>query len=107
MEIGPTTRNPYLETPDKGVYTNTTATTPMDKEDAAFQNIGKIVWIFQDTMPRGRWPIGRITGDKSTDGDQTRVYTVKTRDKPVLEPAIRLAPVSLDFCNEPANEISR
>ena len=39
MEIGPTTRNSYLEKPDKGVYINTTATTPMDKEDAAFQNM--------------------------------------------------------------------
>ena len=38
MEIRPTTRNPYLETLDEGVYPNTTARTTMDKEDAAYQN---------------------------------------------------------------------
>ncbi|XP_063710185.1 uncharacterized protein LOC134838713 [Symsagittifera roscoffensis] len=66
--------------------------------------VGEIVWIFQDMTPRGLWPIGRITGNKPTDDDQTRVYTVKVRDKIVSIPAIRLATVSPDYCNQPANE---
>ena len=60
MEIRPTTRNPYLETLDEGVYRNTTAMTT----------------------------IGRITGNNPTDDDQTRVYSVKIRDKLVSIPAI-------------------
>ena len=37
-EIRPTNRNLYLETLVEGVYPNTTATTTIDKEDAAYQN---------------------------------------------------------------------
>ena len=59
--------------------------------------LGEIVWILQDMMPRGLWSIGRITGNEPTDDDQIRVYFVK----------IRLAPVSPDYCNQPANEDSR
>ena len=62
--------------------------------------IGKTIWILQDMTPRGLWTIGRITGNKPTDDDQTRVYTVKTKDKSVSIPAIRLAPVSRDYCNQ-------
>ena len=69
--------------------------------------IGKIVWILQDMTPRGLWPIGRITGNKPTDDDQIRVYFVKIRDKIASIPAIRLASVSPDHCNQPANEDSR
>ena len=69
--------------------------------------IGEIVWILQDMTLRGLWPIGRITGNKPTDDDQTRVYTIKVSDKIVSIPAIRLAPVSPDYCNQPANEDSR
>ena len=69
--------------------------------------IGKIVWILHAMTPRGIWPIGRITGNKPADGDQIRVYFVKVRDKIVSIPAIRLAPVSPDYCNQPANEDSR
>ncbi|XP_063720246.1 uncharacterized protein LOC134846785 [Symsagittifera roscoffensis] len=61
--------------------------------------IGKIVWILQDMTPRGLWPIGRITRNKPTDDDQIRVYFVKIRDKIASIPAIRLAPVSPDYCN--------
>ena len=57
--------------------------------------------------PRGIWPIGRITENKPTDDGQTRVYKVKIRDKIVSIPAIRLAPVSPVYCNQPANEDSR
>ena len=69
--------------------------------------IGEIVWILQDMTPRGLWPIGRITGNKPTDDDQIRVYFDKIRDKIASIPAIRLAPVSPDYCNQPANEDSR
>ena len=68
---------------------------------------GEIVWILQDMKPRGLWPIGRITGNKPTDDDQTRIYTVKVRDKIVSIPAIRLAIVSPDYCNQPTNEDSQ
>ena len=87
------TRNPYLETPDQGVYPNTTATTTMDIEDAAYQNRRKCL----DSSGYGE-DSGQLDGsqDKSTDDDQTRVYTVKTGDKLVSIPAIRIAPVSPD-----------
>ena len=94
METRPTTRNPYLETLDEGVYPNTTAKTTMDKEATPIKK-------------RGLWPIGRITGNKPTDDDQIRVYFVKIRDKIASIPAIRLAPSSPDYCNQPANEDSR
>ena len=38
IEICPTNRNPSLETLDQGIYPNITATTLMDKEDAAYKN---------------------------------------------------------------------
>ncbi|XP_063711366.1 uncharacterized protein LOC134839674 [Symsagittifera roscoffensis] len=69
--------------------------------------LGGIVWILQDMTPRGLWPIGRITGNKPTDDDQIRVYFVKIRDKIVSIPAITLAPVSPDYCNQPANKDSK
>ena len=69
--------------------------------------IGEIVWILQDMTPRVLWPIGRITGNKPTDDDEIRVYFVKIRDKIASIPAIRLAPVSPDYCNQPANKDSR
>ena len=69
--------------------------------------IGENVWILQDMTPRRLWPIGRITGNKPTDDDQIRVYFVKIRDKIASIPAIRQAPVSPDYCNQPAKEDSR
>ena len=69
--------------------------------------IGNIAWIPQDMTPRGLWPIGRITGNKPTADDQTRVYTDKIKDKIVSMPDIRQAFVSRDYGSQPANEDSR
>ena len=53
MIIRPTTRNPYWETLDEGFYLNRTAKTTMDKEDASYQNKGKLsgflkIWCHED-----------------------------------------------------------
>ena len=55
-EICPTTRNPFLETPDQGVYPNTTDILTMDKEDAANQKGKKLDYSGYDaTKTPAKW----------------------------------------------------
>ena len=89
---------------DEGVYSNTTAKTTMEKEDAAYHNRRNHLDSSGYDATR---TIGRITGNKPIDDNQTLVYTVRVKDKIVSIPVIRLAPVSRDYCNQPGNEDSR
>ena len=74
------------------------------KPKANLPIIFNYVWVVQDNTTRGLWPIGRIIWNKSTEDNQTQVYIVKTREKLVTKPAIRIAPVCPDYCNDSTNE---
>ena len=87
-------------TQDPLVRQRWTKTTPSIKT-------GEIVRVVQDNTTRGLWPIGRIIWNKSTEDNQTQVYIVKTREKLVTKPAIRIAPVCPDYCNDSTNEDSQ
>ena len=64
----PTTRNPSLEMLDEGIYHDTTATTTMDEEHAAYRNRRNCL-DSSGNDATSTLAIGRIAGNEATDDD--------------------------------------